>query len=814
MHDPLRAAAVVRRRLRCRARQRIGKQHPARDGGRHAGPEPPFLGKRVLVGIELRGEIHTLTGLQIERGAVRFVSIECDAKLVAPGRPLKFDRRDSDLALVDQDEPRRGLGTYGDRGWEKVKMQVKLGAFGRPIGFAEHRILVTRAHRMKHVRARIEGDDERGLVHGRPRTGRPKRYQIRVAGRFVRHERSTVDSEGRVGRIQDHRNADQQVIELGHVRFGVLDLRGIETRRVAQNVLKSRSCSDVTPQGALAIADVELDERCIPRQRCILECQERIAPLFGSGQRHATLKGIAAARRRVLGAGLRGVTRASHCFSEADDNHDYERDRDSARLHWWRESLTAVCAVNVGPSALRFFVFVEQQDTEKAILRAGARVGGRFRVERLIGKGGMGEVYAALHVTTGKEVALKLIRSAEGASAEQVRRFMREARAATAIQHPNVIEVFDLFEDANGTPVMVMELLKGEPFSAYRERAGALKLHEVAEIIVPVARALHAAHAKGIVHRDLKPDNIFLADTSAGRVPKVLDFGIAKMLDPSKLGSDTHGQPTRSQSILGTPQYMSFEQAMSDKQIDQRADIWSLGVITFEALTGRRPIAFDTLGEMFVAFLQQTVPAVRDVVPDLPEEVAGVLDRCLAKHKEERLDDLQGLIGVLEKYLDSTARGAMAGGRVVGAIDRTNAPTSRAISLTTKTRSRLAFAGMAVVAATVGTGLWGLKHGPANHSPPSAASVPLPPSVGVVAAASAAAPPPAVLDAEVAQKSSVVANSAPTLRPPISHPSASVSAPASPASVAAARASAPAGSSASTGLSASAPHGIVAKPPY
>jgi serine/threonine-protein kinase len=457
---------------------------------------------------------------------------------------------------------------------------------------------------------------------------------------------------------------------------------------------------------------------------------------------------------------------------------------------------------------------VEQQDTEKAILRAGARVGGRFRVERLIGKGGMGEVYAALHVTTGKEVALKLIRSAEGASAEQVRRFMREARAATAIQHPNVIEVFDLFEDADGTPVMVMELLKGEPFSAYRERAGALKLHEAAEIMVPVARALHAAHAKGIVHRDLKPDNIFLADTSAGRVPKVLDFGIAKMLDPGKLGSDTHGQPTRSQSILGTPQYMSFEQAMSDKQIDQRADIWSLGVITFEALTGRRPIAFDTLGEMFVAFLQQTVPAVRDVVPDLPEEVAGVLDRCLAKNKEERLDNLQGLIGVLEKYVDSTVRGAMAGGRVVGAIDRTNAPRSRAISLTTKTRSRLAFVGMAVVAAAVGTGLWGLKHGPASHSPPSAGSVPLPPSVGVVAAASAAAPPPAVLDAELAQKPSVGANSAPTLRPPISHPSAAVSAPASTASVAAARSSAPAGSNASTGLSASAPHGIVAKPPY
>ena len=279
----------------------------------------------------------------------------------------------------------------------------------------------------------------------------------------------------------------------------------------------------------------------------------------------------------------------------------------------------------------------------------GALVGGRFRVERLIGRGGMGEVYAARHVTTGKEVALKLIHAVSGSGGDEVRRFMREARAATAIEHPNVIEVFDVFEDTDGTPVMVMELLKGEPFSACLERAGALKLYEVAAIFLPAIHALKAAHEKGIVHRDLKPDNVFLAPSAAGRTTKLLDFGIAKVLDPMKLGSDTRGQETSTGSILGTPHYMSYEQAMSDKHIDQRADIWARGVILFEALTGRRPVMFDSLGQMYASFLQGTVPSIREFLPDLPDDVAKVLDHCLVKTQEHRLDELGPLIEILEK---------------------------------------------------------------------------------------------------------------------------------------------------------------------
>jgi serine/threonine-protein kinase len=297
--------------------------------------------------------------------------------------------------------------------------------------------------------------------------------------------------------------------------------------------------------------------------------------------------------------------------------------------------------------------------------RAGQIIGGRFKLDRLIGKGGMGEVYAAKHVKTGREVALKMILAA-AASPDQTRRFLREARAATAIQHPNVIEVLDVFEDEDGTPVMVMELLKGETFSALRKRAGALPLHEVATLLVPVAAAVRAAHEKGIVHRDLKPDNIFISEPPNGaRTTKVLDFGIAKVLDPTAINSETQGGGTSTGSLLGTPHYMSFEQAMSDKHIDHRADIWAMGVIIFEALTGRRPLQFDTLGEMYTAFLQGDVPSIREFVPDLPDDVATIIDRCLQKQRESRLDDLGPLIEVLDRYADPSVKGALAGGTVV-----------------------------------------------------------------------------------------------------------------------------------------------------
>jgi serine/threonine-protein kinase len=275
---------------------------------------------------------------------------------------------------------------------------------------------------------------------------------------------------------------------------------------------------------------------------------------------------------------------------------------------------------------------------------------------------------------------------------------------------------------------MVMELLKGEPFSAYRVRTGALRLHQVAEILLPAARALLAAHDKGIVHRDLKPDNVFLATTPDGRrITKVLDFGIAKVLDPARISSDTQGQQTNTGSILGTPHYMSFEQAMSDKTVDHRTDIWAMGVMIFEALTGRRPLTYDTLGQMYATFLQGAVPSIREFVTDLPPDMADILDRCLAKERAGRLDSFGPLIQILEKYADPRVPGANAGGVVVETPVRTPGEiTAAALSASVagavpprRSRLPLAIAAVTVVAVGVGAGAFALtRPGPATGDKP------------------------------------------------------------------------------------------------
>ncbi len=374
------------------------------------------------------------------------------------------------------------------------------------------------------------------------------------------------------------------------------------------------------------------------------------------------------------------------------------------------------------------FADVQEEDLT-GTLAPGTIVGGRFKINRLIGRGGMGEVYAAQHVNTSKEVALKIIHTAASASKEQTRRFMREARAATAIEHPNVIEVFDVFEDANGTAVMVMELLKGEPFARILRARGALELHEVATILLPSIRALHAAHEKGIVHRDLKPDNIFVSTTASGeRVTKLLDFGIAKILDPARLGSETQGQATNTGSLLGTPHYMSHEQAMSDKDIDARTDVWSMGVIVFEALAGRRPLVFETLGEMYKAFLQDEVPSILRLIPDLPAELAAALDHCLQKQSAERATSVAPLIAELEKYTNAAVPGAKTGGRVVAAFAvsetpvETKAPVSTSVVQDSTRKSRVPwFVGGTGVLVAVIAGGFGVSRVTHNTGPQPAA---------------------------------------------------------------------------------------------
>ena len=351
-------------------------------------------------------------------------------------------------------------------------------------------------------------------------------------------------------------------------------------------------------------------------------------------------------------------------------------------------------------------------------------VGRRFEVDRLIGRGGMGEVFAARHVLTGRHVALKVIR-ADGANAGRTNRFVREARIAGALRHPNIVEVLDAFEDEGGAAVLVMELLVGETLAAHRAREGTLSLEAAATILVPVARALVAAHRAGVVHRDLKPDNIFLATGEDGRrCPKVLDFGIAKVLDWTQLAGELEGQTTNTGALVGTPHYMAFEQAMSEKDVDCRADIWSLGVILFEALAGRRPIAFETLGQMYTAFLQGSIASAREALPELPGAVAETLDRCLTIDRSDRLAELAPFIDALAPY--ERCDGSTVTRTLAPAVRHVPAPGSPArtrVSLRAVATGATAFAATAAVVVSAVAFGHGQVSTVVSRNPPSATRV-------------------------------------------------------------------------------------------
>ncbi|HEU4533914.1 MAG TPA: serine/threonine-protein kinase, partial [Polyangiaceae bacterium] len=218
----------------------------------------------------------------------------------------------------------------------------------------------------------------------------------------------------------------------------------------------------------------------------------------------------------------------------------------------------------------------------------GEVVGGRYRLERLLGSGGMGAVWAATHLVTRRAVALKMLRALDGARPEERRRLLREAQAASAVEHPNVVRVLDAFE-ADGAPALVMDLLTGESLAQRLAREGRLSLGEAAVVLRPVVAAVAAAHRAGVVHRDLKPANVFLAAGSGGGPDvRVLDFGVAKLLE--RPGGDAHsGSLTRTGEVVGTPFYMSPEQFYGEPDVDPRADVWALGVVLYECLAGRRP---------------------------------------------------------------------------------------------------------------------------------------------------------------------------------------------------------------------------------
>jgi serine/threonine protein kinase len=288
---------------------------------------------------------------------------------------------------------------------------------------------------------------------------------------------------------------------------------------------------------------------------------------------------------------------------------------------------------------------------------AAARVAGeiiakRYRLDEELGRGGMGVVWAATHVVTRRRVAIKFLRGPAELRTDMRRRFLREARAASAVDHPNVVEVIDVFELEDETPVIVMELLIGETLRDRLAREQKMPLGQAASILLPVVSAVGSGHAVGIVHRDLKPENIFLVRGSAGVSVKVLDFGIAKLLTPDANTSETDSL-TGTGSMLGTPCYMAPEQTLGEKGIDHRADIWAIGVILYECLAGVRPVQGSGIGQVVMKLATEGIRPLGDVVPDLPREATALVMHMLTREKAGRPQDLQQVHEVLSRFADT-----------------------------------------------------------------------------------------------------------------------------------------------------------------
>lgn len=317
------------------------------------------------------------------------------------------------------------------------------------------------------------------------------------------------------------------------------------------------------------------------------------------------------------------------------------------------------CLHNVGPGVAPLIellylatCWVGEFSMNAWVPTVGMVVAERYRLVAPLDEGGMGTVWRAEHQSLRSPLAVKLLNPSIATNPEMLERFLREAQSAAALRSTHVVQVFD-YGVHDGMPFIAMELLFGESLGARLSQVGWLHPRELAWVFTHISRAISKAHETGITHRDLKPDNIFLVRDGEVELAKVLDFGIAKVADTASVLSQSSGN-TQTGTVLGTPYYMSPEQARGNRTVDHRADIWAMGVIAFESLTGRLPFLSTALGDLVIKICTQPTPAASSFA-SVPEGFDQWFTRACHKDPEQRFQSVKELNEALQAVLNDSA---------------------------------------------------------------------------------------------------------------------------------------------------------------
>ena len=374
--------------------------------------------------------------------------------------------------------------------------------------------------------------------------------------------------------------------------------------------------------------------------------------------------------------------------------------------------------------------FFDPPSSRPSPLSPGDLVDGKYRVERALGQGAMGVVMQARHELLDVPVAIKVIMPDGIESTEASARFVREARASAKLESEHVVRVTDIGRLPDGAPYMVMELLRGQDLAEIIASGERVPISEAVDWMIQALEALAEAHAAGIVHRDLKPSNLFRAERASGAILKVLDFGISKAAEAGVSLTKTH-------TLMGSPAYMSPEQVLATKDVDARADVWSMGIVLYELLTGQAPFEGDQVGTLLTNVLTATIPPLETRRAGLPEGLSAVVHRCLERDLEKRIASAADLALALVPFASS------AGGHMVERVVRhaggtgtvrspalytppslARSPAARTMPLVEEDRTTILAAPEGRALTSPGTGTLSSERPAAFDTPPTSSGVP------------------------------------------------------------------------------------------